>query len=149
MLRQRRIFLLIAEVETLRTQSRFHDPNGDSIFSWSDTTERYKAWTETHSRPGSGSNTPKDRHDHNVVSFDQTQAFCPPVKVLSSSPSATFTKNAQKFHVNEAGHLELMLPTMLTPVSTEGGKRRTRYTVLEYDPVSTFCIHYGLVSDIS
>ncbi|PWN38255.1 asparaginase-domain-containing protein [Meira miltonrushii] len=28
--------------ETLRSQSRFHDPEGNSIFSWSDTTERYQ-----------------------------------------------------------------------------------------------------------
>ncbi|PWZ01062.1 asparaginase-domain-containing protein [Testicularia cyperi] len=44
--------------ETLRSQSRFHDPHGDSIFSWSDSVDRYKAWSEAYTRPGSGASTP-------------------------------------------------------------------------------------------
>lgn len=33
--------------ETLRSQSRFHDPVGDSIFSWTDTADRFKAVCES------------------------------------------------------------------------------------------------------
>ncbi|CBQ70411.1 related to l-asparaginase [Sporisorium reilianum SRZ2] len=54
--------------ETFRSQSRFHDPHGDSIFSWSDS------------------------------------------------------------------HLELQLPTLITPRGGANGKR-VRYAVLEYDPL--------------
>lgn len=44
--------------ETFRSQSRFHDPHADSIFSWSDSVDRYKAWSEAQTRPGSGASTP-------------------------------------------------------------------------------------------
>ncbi|PWN49468.1 asparaginase-domain-containing protein [Violaceomyces palustris] len=44
--------------ETLRSQSRFHDPHADSIFSWSDSVDRYKTWSEVYTRPSSGATTP-------------------------------------------------------------------------------------------
>ncbi|KAN0061614.1 hypothetical protein ACQY0O_006462 [Thecaphora frezii] len=47
--------------ETLRSQSRFHDPGADSIFSWSDSVDRYKAWSEAYTRPASGTATPNKR----------------------------------------------------------------------------------------
>ncbi|EPQ31768.1 uncharacterized protein PFL1_01100 [Pseudozyma flocculosa PF-1] len=47
--------------ETLRSQSRFHDPSADSIFSWSDSVDRYKAWSEAYTRPASGTATPNKR----------------------------------------------------------------------------------------
>lgn len=36
--------------ETLRTQARFHDVDGSSIFSWSDTTRRFAQWAEAYSQ---------------------------------------------------------------------------------------------------
>ncbi|KAE8219139.1 hypothetical protein CF319_g7112 [Tilletia indica] len=44
--------------DTLRAQSRFHDPEGSSIFSWSSSTAHYQAWSKANSQPGSGANTP-------------------------------------------------------------------------------------------
>ncbi|PWN44635.1 asparaginase-domain-containing protein [Ceraceosorus guamensis] len=40
--------------ETLRSQSRFHDPEAESIFSWSDSVERYEAWSAVNTATGSG-----------------------------------------------------------------------------------------------
>ncbi|KDN39943.1 asparaginase-domain-containing protein [Tilletiaria anomala UBC 951] len=39
--------------ETLRTQARFHDPFANSIFSWSDSVDRYQQWSGVHSAGGS------------------------------------------------------------------------------------------------
>lgn len=122
--------------ETLRSQSRFHDPEGNSIFSWSDTTERYQKWAEAYSRPSSGTNTP---NHHDLTSSDKRSspenigtAFYPRVKVLSSSPEGTFTKNAIQSKIDKDGRLEMILPTMVTPISE---KKRIRFAVLEYDPL--------------
>jgi lysophospholipase len=62
------------------------------------------------------------------------QPFCPPVKVYSSTSKGTFVKNAVSVQNSShgTGVIELMLPTMITPMT---GGRRTRYAVLEYDPL--------------
>ena len=44
--------------ETLRTQARFHDPFGNTIFSWSDSIDRYQQWSGVHSASGSRSASP-------------------------------------------------------------------------------------------
>lgn len=131
--------------ETLRSQSRFHDPEGNSIFSWSDTTERYQKWAEAYSRPSSGANTPNhasgsslhntnsDRNlSHPKTPEDLSTAFYPRVKVISSSPEGTFTKNAIQSKIDKDGRLEMILPTMVTPMAD---KKRIRFAVLEYDPL--------------
>lgn len=126
--------------ETLRSQSRFHDPEGNSIFSWSDTTERYQKWSEAYSRPSSGTTTPNHPSSSNAnrstsrpnTPDDLKTTFNPRVKVISSSPEGTFTKNAIESKIDENGHLEMILPTMVTPMSE---KKRIRFAVLEYDPL--------------
>ncbi|GAC72765.1 asparaginase [Moesziomyces antarcticus T-34] len=184
--------------ETLRSQSRFHDPHGDSIFSWSDSVDRYKAWSEAYTRPGSGASTPlhakdttalpsestlakavadksantslldvngaqpskKRKSDHDTSPLTpSTQAhldhlfadsasrspsgaasagappFGHPVLVRSSAPKGTSTHHALSSSLSADGeHLELQLPTLITP---RGGahSKRVRYAVLEYDPL--------------
>ncbi|CAD6919084.1 unnamed protein product, partial [Tilletia laevis] len=49
--------------DTLRAQSRFHDPDGTSIFSWSSSTAHYQAWSKANSQPGTGANTPSSSSD--------------------------------------------------------------------------------------
>ncbi|KAK0538514.1 hypothetical protein OC835_001403 [Tilletia horrida] len=50
--------------DTLRAQSRFHDPDSSSIFSWSSSLAHYAAWTQANhsaaggSQPGSGTASP-------------------------------------------------------------------------------------------
>ncbi|KAJ1032526.1 hypothetical protein NDA16_000549 [Ustilago loliicola] len=189
--------------ETLRSQSRFHDPHGDSIFSWSDSVDRYKQWSEAFTRPGSGASTPlhgsgrdtplpsesnlakavadktsslleangsqpnkKRKSEHDSISNSNngpltpsTQAhldhlyadtssrspsggasagappFGQPVLVRSSAPKGTSTHHAISSNISsDAKHLELQLPTLITPRAGSQGKR-VRYAVLEYDPL--------------
>ncbi|CDU24557.1 related to l-asparaginase [Sporisorium scitamineum] len=182
--------------ETFRSQSRFHDPHGDSIFSWSDSVDRYKAWSEAFTRPGSGASTPlkganslpaehhiakavaekavtldvngsslpnkkrKSEHDAgNTPLTPSTQThldhlyadttsrspsgaapagappFGHPVLVRSSAPKGTSTHHAHSSTLSADGkHLELQLPTLITPRGGTHGKR-VRYAVIEYDPL--------------
>ncbi|KIS71096.1 uncharacterized protein UMAG_01007 [Mycosarcoma maydis] len=191
--------------ETLRSQSRFHDPHADSIFSWSDSVDRYKAWSEAFTRPGSGASTPlqgavsgsasnslpneqqiseavaekqsatvdvngasfpnkKRKNEHESIGnpgslTPSTQAhlehlyadtasrpasgaassaappFGHPVLVRSSAPKGTSTHHALSSNLSsDAKHLELQLPTLITPRGGVNGKR-VRYAVLEYDPL--------------
>lgn len=181
--------------ETFRSQSRFHDPHGDSIFSWSDSVDRYKAWSEAFTRPGSGASTPlkgsnalptekeianavaekaavldvngsassvpskKRKSEHDALTpsaihtpldhlyadtasrspSGATSAGAPPfghpVLVRSSAPKGTSTHHAHSSTLSADGkHLELQLPTLITPRSGADGKR-VRYAVLEYDPL--------------
>ncbi|KAJ9477702.1 L-asparaginase 1 [Pseudozyma hubeiensis] len=191
--------------ETLRSQSRFHDPHGDSIFSWSDSVDRYKAWSDAFTRPGSGASTPlhangngngdsllpdeqdiakaiaekrastldangssvpskKRKNEHEPIGNSgsltpSTQAhlnhlyadtasrspsgaaasaapsFGHPVLVRSSAPKGTSTHHALSSSLSADGnHLELQLPTLITPRGGANGKR-VRYAVLEYDPL--------------
>lgn len=181
--------------ETFRSQSRFHDPHGDSIFSWSDSVDRYKAWSEAFTRPGSGASTPlhkdgaaaplpsesniknalldvngsqpnkkrKSEHESIVANSGpltpSTQAHlenlyadtssrspsgaasagAPPfghsVLVRSSAPKGTSLHHAHSSSLSADGkHLELQLPTLITPRGGAHGKR-VRYAVLEYDPL--------------
>lgn len=183
--------------ETLRSQSRFHDPHADSIFSWSDSVDRYKQWSEAFTRPGSGASTPlhssgrdmtlssegnlakavadkttslletwqqskkrKSEHDSHLTNTGpltpSTQAhldhlyadtssrspngvgappFGHPVLVRSSAPKGTSTHHAISSNLSADGkHLELQLPTLITPRAGSQGKR-VRYAVLEYDPL--------------
>ncbi|SNX82387.1 related to l-asparaginase [Melanopsichium pennsylvanicum] len=181
--------------ETLRSQSRFHDPNGDSIFSWSDSVDRYKAWSEAFTRPGSGASTPLNTNNKDATSpppsestlasallqvngaasnkrrkttteFEPSTPLTPPIQahlenlyadhasrspsggqssgappfghsvlVRSSAPKGTSTHHALSSQPSQDGkHLELQLPTLITPRGGAHGKR-VRYAVLEYDPL--------------
>lgn len=146
--------------ETLRTQARFHDVDETSIFSWSDTTARFKQWTEaysTHSHPSTRDPSPApERHRHGDRGRDleanpspptpnfysslvaAANAFGPPfagpVRVRSSDPAGTSTSNALSQKILSDGTLEMQLPTLITPKSSHN-QRRVRYTVLEYDPL--------------
>ena len=186
--------------ETFRSQSRFHDPFGDSIFSWSDSVDRYKAWSEAFTRPGSGASSPlsgrdgaslpcesnllkamadkgtlvdangapqpskkrkseldagrksgtltpsTEAHLENIYGDTSTRSpagaaaagahpFGRPILVRSSSPKGTSTHHAHSSTLSADGtHLELQLPTLVTPRGGAHGKR-VRYAVLEYDPL--------------
>ncbi|CAO1637702.1 unnamed protein product [Parajaminaea phylloscopi] len=147
--------------ETLRTQARFHDVDGNSIFSWSDTTARFKQWSEaysSHSQPPTRDPSPapprRDRDTQRSGGLPSapstptsssiatagavSSAFGPPfggpVRVRSSNPDGTSTRNAVSAKTLPDGTLEMQLPTLITPKSSHS-QRRVRYTVLEYDPL--------------
>lgn len=131
--------------ETLRTQARFHDPHADSIFSWSDTTDRFRQWTDAYSRshpntrPASPSPIPSPITAHAPAIPSPTAAaghapFSRPLQVKSSDPKGTSVRNAISKRTLEDGTLEMQLPSLITPKSSHNGQR-VRYAVLEYDPL--------------
>lgn len=137
--------------ETFRLQSRFHDPLGDSIFSWSDTHSRLQQWTATYgSTPPSRAQSPR-RSGASSNSSSSRDASPGPTAGLRSSLPATgppFSKpvtvrSSQKgvstqYAVSQStlpdGTLSLELPSLITPKSSHN-QQRIRYTVLEYDPL--------------
>lgn len=134
--------------ETLRTQARFHDPHADSIFSWSDTTDRFKQWSEVYSKshPPTRSGSPAENatssgkagHESPLVLGSHTPMsgppFSKPLRVRSSDPKGTSTRNAVSKKLMEDGTLEMQLPSLITPKSSHN-QQRVRYAVLEYDPL--------------
>lgn len=138
--------------ETLRTQSRFHDPHGDSIFSWSDTASRFSQWSEAYSRSRPPTR-PTSPHASNSSSASSSRDASPSpaagigssllttgppfskgITVLSSDPKGTSTRNAVSQKILPDGTLSLELPSLITPKSSHN-QQRIRYTVLEYDPL--------------
>ncbi|CAO1614234.1 unnamed protein product [Sympodiomycopsis kandeliae] len=149
--------------ETLRTQARFHDPHADSIFSWSDTTERFKQWSEVYSQshpptrsasPAAGVDTADHHHHHHhhprqshaihspSMASPTTSSYAPnsgppfskSVRVRSSDPKGTSTRNAVSKRLLDDETLEMQLPSLITPKSSHN-QQRVRYAVLEYDPL--------------
>jgi 60kDa lysophospholipase len=127
--------------ESLRSQSRFHDPEEDSLFSHSSSVEGFRRWST--SSPSSGRNSP----------ITQNPLSGPPplaVPVRSSRPiltkyspgnvantllsrhSDTSTLRTDP-SVSSEPFYEASLPTLVTPrtVGPSGFLRRIRYAILE------------------
>ncbi|CAO1633472.1 unnamed protein product [Jaminaea pallidilutea] len=137
--------------ETLRTQARFHDPDSSSIFSWSDSRQRFAEWSQAKSRPHSRSQSPAASPG---VSREPSRAATPsspvptpgpsslaggppfskPMRVRSSGAKGTSTRDAVSKEILPDGSLDMQLPSLITPKSSHNQKR-VRYTVLEYDPL--------------
>jgi 60kDa lysophospholipase len=112
--------------ETLRAQSRFHDPHEDSLFSHSSTVQGFRNWSK------SGSATPIQSQAlhaelpsmHTLLVRSSRPITLPPgFSVLPSSPSCRKISD---------GCYEACLPSMVTPVR-DGP--RIRYAVLEVPPM--------------
>jgi len=88
--------------ETLRSQSRFHDPNGDSIFSWSDSVDRYKAWSEAYTRPASGASTPaKTTLEERQIQENIKQASLAIKNEINARKQAEHAKSNQQDQEND------------------------------------------------
>ncbi|PWN28607.1 asparaginase-domain-containing protein [Jaminaea rosea] len=140
--------------ETLRTQARFHDVDGSSIFSWSDTTRRFAQWAEAYSQshPQTRSSSPTTAASSRNASpaprgrggaetppsagggLPFGPPFGRPMRVRSSNPKGTASRNAVSSKVLPDGTLDMQLPSLITPKSSHN-QSRVRYTVLEYDPL--------------
>ncbi|CEH13407.1 Asparaginase [Ceraceosorus bombacis] len=123
--------------ETLRSQSRFHDPEAESIFSWSDSVERYEAWSAVNTATGSGPVSGHPPSAPPLIGSSGSQslpAFGKPVLVKSSAPQGTSRLQAlSAASCDDGRYLALQLPTLITPRMAD--RRRVRYAVLEYDPL--------------
>ncbi|KAG8743908.1 hypothetical protein FRC10_011198 [Ceratobasidium sp. 414] len=110
--------------QTLRSQARFHDPEGASLFSNSGTIANYRQWTATDSIRRSGAATP-------VTGATGTDIQQPDLKVHSSRP--IMSQSVAGGEVQKDGVYEAYLPSLVTPRSkaTGGNSKRVRYAVLE------------------
>ncbi|CAE6497657.1 unnamed protein product [Rhizoctonia solani] len=109
--------------QTLRAQTRFHDPEGASLFSNSITVANYRQW----STRGSGASTPAS-----IATPGNQQ---PELLVRSSRP--ILHQNVQGGGLNKDGCYEGYLPSLVTPRSKAvgGNTKRVRYAVLEWQPL--------------
>lgn len=134
--------------ETLRSQTRFHDPHQDSLFSNSASVEGFRTWTKG-AGGGSGKSTPVPSRPHSPhQQLDaQNESAVPPLHTLlvrssrpigeqflgAGSPRAQFpcTKIANDVY-------EAPLPSLVTPSSSvpgSSGRKRIRYAILEWNPL--------------
>ncbi|GAB7342968.1 hypothetical protein MBLNU457_g1071t1 [Dothideomycetes sp. NU457] len=97
--------------ETLRSQSRFHDPNGDSIFSWSDSVDRYKAWSDAYTHSGSGAATPASKVtlEEHQIQENIKQASLAIKEEINARKQAEYAKYNQPNGDN--GHMARLPPT--------------------------------------
>jgi len=118
----------------LRSQSRFHDPLQDSLFSNVGSSSTYRKWSNTHSGRSSPSipDTPPANSIQNTLLVRSTRkvglddSLVPtPSSNRGSGRPAGCTKISEDVY-------ECRLPSLVTPRSSSGqGGKRIRYTILE------------------
>ncbi|KAF8590051.1 L-asparaginase [Ramaria rubella] len=115
--------------ETLRAQSRFHDPHEDSLFSHSSTVQGFRNWSQNasgHSSPVQASTPPMQ------VEIPKVQNL-----LVSSSrpivlPRNTITQSTMACKKISEDCYEAYLPSLVTP---GGNGPRIRYAILEWSPL--------------
>ncbi|KAH8117175.1 asparaginase-domain-containing protein [Phellopilus nigrolimitatus] len=122
--------------ETLRCQSRFHDPLEDSLFSHSRSIEGFRKWsTSGKSSPAVSETLASAPKDIPTLSVKSTR---PVVSSLLSSdtlrPSSFQAAECRKIEQNV---YECLLPSLVTPRTSihAGNSKRIRYAILEWDPL--------------
>ncbi|TDL25044.1 asparaginase-domain-containing protein [Rickenella mellea] len=126
--------------ETLRCQSRFHDPLEDSLFSNSASVEGYRKWSN------SGRTTPV-RDEFTPVTVPSATLPLSMLTIRSSrpigvaptlSPDNLTPRNVHTecTQISEDVY-EAQLPSLVTPRSSAHGKKgkRIRYAILEWNPL--------------
>ena len=122
----------------LRSQSRFHDPLQDSLFSNVGSSSTYRKWSNTHSGRSSPSipdTSPANLTQHTLpvrstrkVGLDDSLVPTPSSNRGSGRPTGC-TKISEDVY-------EYRLPSLVTPRSSSGqGGKCIRYTILEVRPV--------------
>ncbi|KAL5635409.1 hypothetical protein ACGC1H_004261 [Rhizoctonia solani] len=107
--------------QTLRAQTRFHDPEGASLFSNSITVANYRQWSTRESGASTPIATPRNQQ--------------PELLVKSSRP--ILHQNVQSGGLKKDGYYEGYLPSLVTPRSKAvgGNTKRVRYAILEWQPL--------------
>ncbi|KDQ07062.1 hypothetical protein BOTBODRAFT_70609 [Botryobasidium botryosum FD-172 SS1] len=124
---------------TLRSQSRFHDPLGDSLLSNSSSVEGYREWSTSSSR-GSPSSSPKSStlaldkqppHSYSGLLVRSSRPILAPPDILGMQPKRLAAR-LRSVKTDENCH-EMLLPSLVTPKTGTG--KRIRYVVLEWQPL--------------
>jgi lysophospholipase len=108
---------------TLRSQSRFHDPLGDSLFSNSNSAEGFREWSSN-----SGRASPS------VTATNLSTAASSPTLLVRSSRPMAYPIDASGVGLPPANKAsqsvyEMHVPSLITP--RIGKDKRIRYAVLE------------------
>ena len=125
-------------VESLRAQTRFHDPTGESLFSHTGTAEGYRAWSTN----SSGRNSPISYAPPNTdisqpavvptLLVRSSRPFAMPPSRNANAPGREFFNHLTSNKVSEDCY-EIQLPSLVTPraLDAKGSWKRIRYAVLE------------------
>ncbi|KAG9046542.1 hypothetical protein FS837_004241 [Tulasnella sp. UAMH 9824] len=130
--------------ESLRKESRFHDPNDDSLFSRATSVQNFRTW---HSRSASASasspSTPTRSPSPSTTPLPAAEPPLPTLLVRSSRPIAQPPE-----YIGTGKHLswkinpdcwEAHLPSLITPkvqlVHGTTKQKRIRYAILEWQPL--------------
>ena len=120
--------------EFLRSQSRFHDPLQDSLFSNAGSSSTYRQWSNTTSGRNSPSASGVDftnlpQHTLSVRSTRKVGRDDSLAPIQSSNQSSSRPTGCKKIFEDV---YECHLPSLVTPRSSSGqGGKRIRYAVLE------------------
>lgn len=123
--------------ESLRKETRFHDPFDESLFSRATSVQTFRSWNVTRSATPTSA-PPSPPNERNVA--DPTTAL-PTLLVRSSRPIAQppayiGTQQSLSWKVRHDCY-EAHLPSLITPgVAAHGAKaKRIRYAILEWQPL--------------
>ncbi|KAH6918395.1 L-asparaginase [Coprinopsis sp. MPI-PUGE-AT-0042] len=126
--------------ETLRSQSRFHDPMQDSLFSHSGTVQGFRNWTKAAGRSG-------ESPGHTPGTATPAEIELPTLRVRSSRPighASELAPDAPTSHHHPKCKLvaedvyEAKLRSLVTPRSKNPGtglSKSIRYAILEWNPL--------------
>lgn len=121
--------------ETLRCQSRFHDPLEDSLYSHSGSIEGYRKWTSSgKSSPLPESSQFPNKGELPTLTVRSTRPIIPQLATDTQKPNLTDT-NTSKIRCQKISDriFECQLSCLVTPKSRiHGGiAKRIRYAILE------------------
>ena len=127
--------------ETLRSQTRFHDPMQDSLFSNSGSVQGFRNWSSGSGRPNPQTDT-RPSSPPNVAQRTLVVRSSRPIGQRSSSVSMARPTCVQ---VSENVY-EAQLPSLVTPCSAVPGgthRKSIRYAILEV----SICVDFLLAID--
>ncbi|EJD05684.1 asparaginase-domain-containing protein [Fomitiporia mediterranea MF3/22] len=120
--------------ETLRCQSRFHDPLEDSLYSHSGTIEGFRRWSSSgRSSPSNEMHSPISKEVPTLI-VKSTRPIRP--SLLSDTRKPDPSRNSHCRRIEENAY-ECLIPSLITPRTSihAGNTKRIRYAILEWDPL--------------
>jgi lysophospholipase len=117
--------------ETLRSQTRFHDPMQDSLFSNSSSVQGFRTWSN-----GSGRSSPQvDSSSSTPRSIPQRTLLVRSSRPIGQASSSALMDEDQSISVQVSECVyEAHLPSLVTPCSAVPGgthRKSIRYAILE------------------
>ncbi|KAJ4487704.1 L-asparaginase [Lentinula aciculospora] len=123
--------------ETLRSQTRFHDPLQNSLFSHSGSVQGYRQWSSNSGRSSPQTGASADAYLSQLPTLPVRSSR--PIGHTGLSPGQDYSQASNIACVKIADNVyEAHLPSLVTPRSAVPGgtgSKRIRYAVLEWDPL--------------